>query len=64
MTQIQNTFKKFVNSFVLNITTRCTRVSAVTDTSVVVIFLSQLMFIFPLFLGMVINAKEFETKEI
>ena len=41
-----------------------TCVLAVTDTSVAVIFLSQLMFIFPLFSGMVINAKEFETKEI
>ena len=43
-----------------------TCVLAVTDTSVAVIFLSQsqLMFIFPLFSGMVINAKELETKEI
>lgn len=41
-----------------------TCVLVVTDTSVAVIFLSQLMFIFPLFSGMVINAKEFETKEI
>lgn len=41
-----------------------TCVLAVTDTSVVVIFLSQLMFIFPLFLGKVINAEEFETKQI
>ena len=31
---------------------------------VVVNFLSQLIFIFPLFLGMIMNAKEFETKEI
>ena len=31
---------------------------------VVVIFLSQLIFIFRLFLGMVMNANEFETKEI
>ena len=31
---------------------------------VVVNFLSQLTFIFPLFLGMIINANEFETKEI
>ena len=30
---------------------------------VVVNFLSQLIFIFPLFLGMVIHANEFETKE-
>ena len=30
---------------------------------VVVIFLSQVIFIFPLFLGMVIYANEFETKE-
>ena len=28
------------------------------------IFLSQLIFIFPLFWGMVMNANEFETKEI
>ena len=41
-----------------------TCVLAVTDKSVAVIFLSQLMFIFPLFSGMAINAKEFETKEI
>ena len=41
-----------------------TCVLVVTDTSAAVIFLSQLMFIFPLFSGMVINAKEFETKEI
>ena len=31
---------------------------------VVVNFLSQLIFIFRLFLGMVMNANEFETKEI
>ena len=31
---------------------------------VVVNFLSQLIFIFLLFLGMVMNANEFETKEI
>ena len=31
---------------------------------VVVNFLSQLIFIFPLFLGMIMNANEFETKEI
>ena len=31
---------------------------------VVVNFLSQLIFIFRLFLGMVINANEFETKEV
>ena len=31
---------------------------------VVVNFLSQLIFIFKLFLGMVMNANEFETKEI
>ena len=30
---------------------------------VVVNFLSQLIFIFPLFLGMVMYANEFETKE-
>ena len=30
----------------------------------VVNFLSQLIFIFRLFLGMVMNANEFETKEI
>ena len=30
---------------------------------VVVNFLSQLVFIFPLFLGMVVCANEFETKE-
>ena len=32
--------------------------------NVVVNFLSQLIFIFLLFLGMVMNANEFETKEI
>ena len=31
---------------------------------VVVNFLSQLIFIFPLFLCMIMNANEFETKEI
>ena len=31
---------------------------------VVVNFLSQLIFIFTLFLGMIMNANEFETKEI
>ena len=31
--------------------------------NVVVNFLSQVIFIFPLFLGMVIYANEFETKE-
>ena len=31
---------------------------------VVVNFLSQLIFIFPLLLGMIMNANEFETKEI
>ena len=30
---------------------------------VVVILLSQLIFIFPLFLGMIMNANEFETKK-
>ena len=30
---------------------------------VVVILLSQLSFIFPLFLGMIMNANEFETKK-
>ena len=34
------------------------------DVCVVVNFLSQLIFIFPLFLGMIMNANEFETKEI
>ena len=34
------------------------------DVYVVVNFLSQLIFIFRLFLGMVMNANEFETKEI
>ena len=34
------------------------------DVSVVVNFLSQLIFIFPLFLCMIMNANEFETKEI
>ena len=33
------------------------------DTYVVVNFLSQLIFIFPLFLGMVMYANDFETKE-
>ena len=31
---------------------------------VVVNFLSQLIFIFPLFLGTIMNANEFETREI
>ena len=45
----------------------CTGQSVVTNTidvHVVVNFLSQLIFIFPLFLGMIMNANEFETKEI
>ena len=38
---------------------------AISDRlNVVVNFLSQLIFIFRLFLGMVMNANEFETKEI
>ena len=38
---------------------------AISDrVNVVVNFLSQLIFIFRLFLGMVMNANEFETKEI
>ena len=38
---------------------------AISDlVNVVVNFLSQLIYIFRLFLGMVMNANEFETKEI
>ena len=38
---------------------------AISDrVNVVVKFLFQLIFIFRLFLGMVMNANEFETKEI
>lgn len=33
------------------------------DVYVVVILLSQLILIFPLFLGMIMNANEFETKK-
>ena len=33
------------------------------QTAVVVNFLSQVIFIFPLFLGMVMYANEFKTKE-
>ena len=41
-----------------------TCVLAVKDTSVVVIFFVSVNFYFSMFLGMVITANEFETKEI
>ena len=41
----------------------CFPLSSKTNISVVVNFLFQLIFIFPLFLGMVMYANEFKTKE-